>query len=51
MYKGTQITLMGSSSKKIIYSGAMLRDIGNKVNNNEYLQILMLGAINTIKEA
>ena len=39
---------MGSTSKQITYSGAMLRDIRNKVNDNKYLQILMPGAINTI---
>ena len=40
---------MGSSARQITYSGAMLREIGNKVNDNKYLQILIPGAINTIR--
>ena len=43
------ITLMGCSSKQITYSGAMLQDIRNKVNDNKYLQTLLLGAIHTIR--
>ena len=44
------ITLMGSSSKQITYSGAMLLDIGKKVNDNKYLQTILHGAINTIRK-
>ena len=40
---------MGCSSKQITYSGAMLQDIRNKVNDNKYLQTLLLGAIHTIR--
>ena len=39
----------GSSFKQITYSIAMLWDIGNKVNDNKCLQILMPRAINTIR--
>ena len=41
---------MGSSSMQIIYSGAMLQDIRNKVNDNKYLETLLPGAINTIRK-
>ena len=40
---------MGSSSKQITYSGAMMWGIRNKVNDNKYLQNLLPGAVNTIK--
>ena len=44
------ITLLDSSHKQITYSSAMLQNIGNKVNDNRYLQTPQPGTIDTIRK-